>query len=945
MSFRRGLVCLLVLFSLMTTIVPAQTGDKLPPIKYTEFTLKNGLRVILHEDHSTPIVAVNVWYHVGSKNETAGRTGFAHLFEHMMFQGSKNWNSDYFKPLDAAGASVNGSTNTDRTNYYEVVPSNFLELALYLEADRMGNLLDAMTLEKLNNQRDVVKNERRQRYDNQPYGTANEKIQKIMYPESHPYNWTTIGSLDDLTAASEEDVKGFFRQYYVPNNASLVIAGDFNPAQARAWVQKYFGPIKRGSAITRPTNAVPKMNSIIRQEYEDSVQLPRIYKIWHTVPQGHKDEPALDILASILANGRGSRLQSRLVFEKQISQDVTAGHPTREIAGLFQITSTARPSSPKDIEEMRTNPQKFLSAIEEEINIEIERIKKEPPTMDEVSRAITRTESQTIFGLQTILGKADSMNSNATFYGKPDVFQKHLDEIRAVKPADVVRVANQYLQANHLVMSFVPRKEKIAASQANNAANKPTSTVDKKEETKIDQTKNLPKPKADPKFTLPAIQKQRLSNGLEVWLVRQPELPIISMNLVLKTGGTVDPAGKSGLGSMTATLMDDGTKTRSAVDISNGLSDIGATLGTGSGWDSATVTLQTLTKNFDKALDIFSDVVVNPSFPEKELETARRRALVGLQQRKDNPNAIANVVYNSLLYGKKHPYGNVLGGDEASIKSFTQSDLVKFYETYYRPNNATLIVVGDANMATLKPKLESAFANWQKADVPAMNVPKAAVFDKPGIYIVDKPGAAQSVISIGQVGVSRDNPDFFAIQVMNDMLGGSFSSRLNMNLRESKGYTYGAGSGFAFRRGTGPFTASADVQTAVTKESVLEFLKELRGIRGEIPVTAEELQTSKQSLIRGFPQGFETNGQMANALSALAVYNLPDSYFNQYITKVNAVTLADVNRVANKYLTPDKMAIVIVGDRQSIEPGLREIDLWGKSIAFLDAEGNPMKIE
>jgi zinc protease len=944
MSFRKGLVSLLVLFSLMTTFVPAQTGNKLPPIKYTEFTLKNGLRVILHEDHSTPIVAVNVWYHVGSKNETEGKTGFAHLFEHMMFQGSKNWNSDYFKPLDAAGANVNGSTNTDRTNYYEVVPSNFLEMALFLEADRMGGLLDAMTQDKLDNQRDVVKNERRQRYDNQPYGTANEKIMKLIYPQNHPYYWTTIGSLDDLTAASQDDVKAFFRQYYVPNNASLVIAGDFNPKEAKKMVEKYFGPIKRGDSITRPTNAIPQMNGIIRQEYEDSVQLPRLYLVWHTVPQGHKDEPALDILASILSTGRGSRLQNKLVFEKQISQDVFAAHPTREIAGMFQVTSTARPSSPKDAEEMRANPQKFLSAIEQEINIEIERIKKEPPTMDEVMRAVNRTEAQTIFGLQTVLGKADSMNSNATFYGKPNLFQQQLDEIRAVTPADVTRVANQYLQANHLVMSIVPRKQK-ATTQANNAANKPTSTSQKEMTPQADQTANLPKPKADPKFSLPAIQKQKLSDGLEVWLVPQRELPIVSMNMVFKTGGTVDPAGKSGLASMTSNLLDDGTKTRSAVDIANGLSEIGATLGTGSGWDSASVTMQTLTKNLDKALTIYSDVIVNPTFPANELETARRRALIGLQQRRDNPNAIANVVYNQLLYGKNHPYGNVITGDETSIKSFNQADLMKFYETYYRPNNATLIVVGDTTMASLKPKLESAFANWKSADVPVSNVPNAAVFDKPGIYLVDKPGAAQSVISIGQVGVSRDNPDFFALQVMNDMLGGSFSSRLNMNLREDKGYTYGAGSGFSYRRGAGPFTASADVQTAVTKESVIEFMKELNGIRGSRPVSAEELQTSKQSIIRGFPQGLETNGQLANALSTLVVYGLPDSYYNEYVTKISAVTLADVNRVANKYLTPDKMAIVIVGDRQAIEPRLREIDLWGKSIAFLDADGNPIKIE
>ena len=930
MSIRKGLVSLLVLFSLMSMIVPAQTGDKLPPIKYTEFTLKNGLRVIMHEDHSTPIVAVNVWYHVGSKNEVAGKTGFAHLFEHMMFQGSKSYNDNYMKPLDDVGANLNGSTNTDRTNYYEVVPSNFLELALFMESGRMGGLLDAMTQEKLDNQRDVVKNERRQNYDNQPYGTASEKIAEIIYPKDHPYHWLTIGSMEDLTVASQDDVKAFFRQYYVPNNASLVIAGDFNPKTARKMVEKYFGPIQKGGNIVRPNPPVPKMDGVIRKVFEDSVQLPRLYLVWHTVPQGDKDEAALDMLASILSNGRGSRLQSKLVYDKQIVQDVFASHPTGEIAGTFRITATAR-------------PQKSLDEIEQEINLEVERIKKEPPTAEEVSRALNRIESQTIFGLQTVLGKADSMNSNATFFGKPDMFQQQLDEYRRVTPAEITRVANQYLQANHLVMSIVPRKDK-AASQANSAANTPTSTK-KKEKSTVDYSQNLPKGGADPKFALPPIEKQKLSNGLEVWLVRRSELPIVSMNMVFKTGGTVDPSGKSGLASMTSSLLNSGTKTRSAVDISNQLSDIGANLGTGSSWDSANVSIQTLTKNFDKALDIFSDVIVNPTFPDTELENLRRRSLVALQQRKDNPNAIASIVYNSLLYGKNHPYGNVLTGDETSIKAFKQSDLTGFYQAYYRPNNAVLLVVGDANMTTLKPKLERAFSGWKSATVPTATVPAPAEFTKPGIYLVDKPGAAQSVINIGQVGVSRDNPDYYAIQVMNSILGGGGSARLFMNLREDKGYTYGAYSGFAMRRGAGPFTASAGVQTAVTKESVIEFMKELNGIRGGIPISEKEFEANKQSLIRSFPSGFETNGQVAGALSTLVTYGLPDTYYNDFIRNINAVTMADVNRVANKYLTPDKMAIVIVGDKAVIEPRLREIEMLGKSITFLDTEGNPVRVE
>lgn len=926
MKLMRFLIALFVLVSFMTTLVSAQKDEKLPKLKYEEIRLKNGLRVIMHVDKSTPIVAVNLWYHVGSKNEVVGRTGFAHLFEHMMFQGAKNYNDDYFKPLQEAGANINGSTNADRTNYFEVVPSNFLELALFMEADRMGGLLDAMTQEKLDNQRDVVKNERRQRYDNQPYGTAFEKISELIYPKDHPYNWTTIGSLTDLSNASQDDVKAFFRQYYVPNNTSLVIAGDFDPKQAKAWAEKYFGTIPTGAAITRPNPPMPKIDGEIRKSFEDSVQLPRLYMVWHTVAANNPDEAALDMLQFVLSAGRGSRLQSNLVYGKQLSQDAFASHFSREIAGQFQVTSTARPG-------------KTLDEIEKEINLEIERIKKEPPTAEELSRALNVIESQTIFGMQTVLGKADQMNSYATFQGKPDNFQADLDRYRKVTPADIQRVANTYLSGNRLVMSFVPRKEK-AVSQMNNPANKPTSVSSKKETEKKDYSSVLPKPQPNPSFSLPSIDKQKLSNGMNVWIVRQTELPIVSMNMVFNSGGTADPQDRAGLASFTASLLNTGTKTRSAVDIANQLQSLGANVNAGSGWDSANVTMQTLTKNLDKALEIYADVVTNPVFPEAEFKTLQGRSLVALKQRKDNPNAISAVAYSNLLYGKNHPYGKSLGGDENSITALTRTEIEKFYATYYRPNNATLIVVGDADAKTILPKLETAFANWKAADVPKVEMPGAVNFDKPGIYVVDKPGAAQSVVSIGQVGVSRDNPDYFPLQVMNSILGGQFSARVNMNLREDKGYTYGARTGWSMRRGAGPFEASADVQTAVTKESVQEFMKELNGIRGSIPVTPAELEYNKQSIIRRFPQGFETVGQISGQLSNLVVYGLTDSYFNEFIPKVNAVTLEDVNRVANKYLTPDKMAILIVGDRKAIEPRLREIEGWGSSIRFLDAEGN-----
>ena len=901
-----------------------KNGDKLPPLKLKEFQLKNGLRVLLHEDRSTPVVSVGVWYHVGSKDEVAGRTGFAHLFEHMMFQGSKNYNADYFTPLQEIGASINGTTNVDRTWYYETVPSNFLELALFMEADRLGGLLEAMTQEKLDNQRDVVKNERRQRVDNQPYGTAFEKIAEIMYPKPHPYNWTTIGSLEDLQAASMDDVKSFFRQYYVPNNTILILSGDYDEKQARGWIEKYFGPLTNGEPITRPNPAQPKLDKEIRTTVEDSVPLQRRYYAWHGVRAYAPDEPALDFLSFILSSGRTSRLQSNLLYGKEMVANVFAGSGTNEIAGVFQIQATARPG-------------KSLDDIEKEIDAEIARIKTTPPTAEEMSRALNSIESQTVFGMQTVLGKASQMATFAGYLGKPNWFQADLDRYRTVTPADVQRVANTYLTSNRLVMTYVPRSGEAARGQR--AADRTTTAASngKKEDPAIaEQAAKLPKGGPDPKFALPRIEKTKLSNGIDLWMVEQHELPIVSMNMVFRTGSANEPNDKTGVAGITSQMLDDGTATRSAADIVNQLQSIGASIDSGSGWDSTTVSLQTLTKNLEKGLDIYADVVQNPSFPANELESLRGRLLVGLRQQRANPNAISNVVYNKVLYGD-HAYGRT--NTEATVKAITRDDITSYYGSTYRPGNATLIVVGSFDKAALKAQVEKAFGGWKGGDGSAKDLGLPKSIEKAGIYLVDRPNSAQSIVSIGQVGIDRANPDYFPVVVMNSILGGGFTSRINMNLREDKGYTYGARSGFTFRRGAGPFAAGGDIQTAVTKEAIVEFMKELNDIRGGRPVTQKELDYNKQSLIRRYPAGFETVGQISNQLSNLVVYGLSDTYFNDYIAKVNSVTIGDVDRVAKKYLDPSRMAIVVVGDRKAIEPGLKEL---GYSITILDTEGKPI---
>ncbi|MCA1591182.1 MAG: insulinase family protein [Acidobacteria bacterium] len=989
-------------------------GRTLPSINYTEFKLPNGLRVILHEDHSTPVVGVNLWYHVGSKNEVPGRTGFAHLFEHMMFQGSKNYDDDYFTPLQEAGAVLNGSTNPDRTNYWEVVPKNFLELALFMEADRMGGLLEAMTQAKLDNQRDVVKNEKRQNYDNQPYGLVRAKINEAMYPPAHPYHWLTIGSLDDLTAASLDDVKGFFRRFYVPNNASLAIAGDFDPAQARRLVEKHFGPIPRGPASNPVSATQPQLDKEVRLALDDRVQLPRAYMVWHSVPAYAKDDAALDTLATILGGGKSSRLYKSLVYDKQIAQSVSAFNGSQELAGLFQIVATAKPGT-------------TAQQLEDAINAELAKVKTAPPTAEEVERAYNSIEANFVYGIQTVGGfggKNDQLNQYATFRNKPGYFDEDLARYRMVKAADVRRVANTYLSDKRLVVTVVPRaagggttsatgpapqspREAIATPSAQtagapqsgtpNAASQqprtgtgqgtgaggtdrpagaqvitkaeaaatqpgggaappvtaapgatsrqtatPRAGAQKKKEKKPTDASKLPKPGPDPTVSLPPVERRTLSNGLQVLVVQHHELPVVHMNLVVKMGAAGDPQGHAGLATLTADMLDEGTKTRDALAISDQLAFIGSSLSTGAGWDSTTANLTTLTRHLDRALDIFSDVILNPAFPSKDLQRLRSTRMTGFRQRRDSPDQIAGLVYSSLIYGRNHPYGHPLSGDEESLGAIKDEDVRAFYETYFRPNNSTLIVVGDVTPDALMPKLERAFSKWERGHVPAVDVTAAPTQrDRTTIYVVDRPGSAQSVISVGHVGVPRSNQDFFPLVVLNTMLGGQFTSRINMNLREDKGYSYGARSSFDFRRGAGPFVVNAPVVTAATKESVVEVLKELRGIRGEIPVTPQELEFSKQAIIRGFPRGFETPEQIAGRMETVVTYDLPDDYYNAYIQRVQAVTLEDIKRVAERYVDPSRMAVVIVGDRRVIEQSLRSLEDLGETVTFLDAEGRP----
>lgn len=963
-----------------TQTINPHAALSLPQIDFQEYRLDNGLRVILHEDRSTPIVAVNLWYHVGSKNEQRGRTGFAHLFEHMMFQGSKHYDGDYFAPLQEAGGTLNGSTNSDRTNYWEVVPSNYLELALFLEADRMGFLLDAMTQAKLDNQRDVVKNEKRQNYDNRPYGTVSQKIAEAMYTPAHPYSWLTIGSMEDITPATLQDVQDFFRRFYTPNNASLCIAGDFKRTDVEQLIETHFGKIARGAEVAPVRAALPALERETRVEMTDRVTLARLYLVWHTVSQLSEDDAALDVLSSILINSKNSRLYRALVYERQLAQDVSAFHHSREIAGQFQIVATARPNH-------------TLNEIEELIAREIRLLQDAPPSEEEMERAYNACESSFIYSLQTVGGfggKADQLNLYATFLNDPGYFEKDLARYAAVTAEDVRRVARKYLTENRLQLRVLPQKSAaqrggappvieqtaqsapdvmittpIEAASIADSAPPTTAAVTTHVPDAQSQTRNaLPQPRPTPKFQLPARERLRLSNGLDVLLINQNALPLIYASIIFCAGAFDDPPRRAGLASMTADLIDEGTETRTALDISSTLTRTGARLGAGAGWDASILSLLTLARHQQETFDLLADVTLRPTFPIDELKRLRQKRLTTLKQRRDNAQAVAEQVFTKLLYSAKHPYGHQLSGTEASVKAIKQPDVQEFYQTTYRPQNATMIVAGDARTKTILPLLEERFGSWQiktnegisddrhveaSNKVNSVELTSAESMSNASrtrgrssnarLYLVDRPDAAQSVIFIGQTTTTRRTPDYFALLVLNALLGGQFTSRINLNLREDKGYTYGARTSFNLRRHLSPFTATASVQTSVTKQAITELLRELSDIRAARPVTQKELDFTKSALVRGFPRGFETPSQLADRFVETIVYDLPDNYFETYIERVSAVTVEDVTRVANEYLDTERMTILVVGDRRKVENVLRSLETVGETLTLVDQNG------
>ena len=882
-------------------------------IPYQKFVLKNGLTLIVHEDHKAPIVAFNIWYHVGSKNEKPGKTGFAHLFEHLMFGGSEHHKHRYIEVMEPLGATdLNGTTNNDRTNYFENVPTSALDTTLWLESDRMGYMVGAIDQTTLDLQRGVVQNEKRQD-ENFPYGITDELITKSTYPAGHPYSWTVIGSMEDLNAASLQDVQEWFKTYYGPSNAVVAVAGDIDAATARAKVEKYFGAIPAGPPIAAHRVWIAKMTGSHREVAQDHVPQARLYKVWNVPQWGSEDADYLNLVGDILSTGKTSRLYKRLVYDDQIATDVAASIDAREIGSQFNVQVTARPGDD-------------LTKVEKAADEELARFLESGPTAHELERAKSNYKADFIRGIERIGGfggKSDRLATSQVFGGSPDAYKVTLKRVEAATAEDLRAAARRWLSDGVYILEVHPFA-KYESAKAD-----------------VDRSK-LPEPGTPPELRLPKLEHASLRNGLKIVLAERHELPIVNFWLTLDAGYAADQFGLPGTAQAASALLTGGTKARTALEINDELALLGAQLNAFSTLDVSVVNLSALKAKFDPSLALCADVILNPAFPQADFERQKKLQLAGIQQEKVTGILMALRVFPGLLYGKGHAYGNALtgSGTEESVAKLTREDLVKFHHTWFHPNSATLIVVGDSTLTELTPRLEKLFADWQRGETPPKNVSRVPLPPKPVVYLLDRPGAQQSDILAGLIAPPKNNPAEIAIEAMNEILGREFGARINMNLREDKHWSYGARSFLLNARGQQPYVVWAPVQTDKTKESIVEVNKELHAIVGQRPPTSEELQRVQKSMTLRVPGSRETVDGVGYSMLDLVQFGLPDDYYQTYAQKILALGTPDVTDAAKTAVNPDNVVWVVVGDRAKIEASIRELGLG--ELKFLDADGNPL---
>ncbi len=909
-----------LLIALLLTTNACQNMDKKNTtefkIDFQKYQLENGLQVVLHEDHSDPIVSVAILFHVGSNREVPGRTGFAHFFEHMLFQNSENvGKGNFFRKIEELGGTLNGGTWQDGTIYYEVFPKDALEKVLWMESDRMGYMINTVTVPVLENEKQVVKNEKRQRVDNQPYGHTSYVIDKALYPEGHPYNWQVIGSLEDLEAATIDDVKTFYGTYYGPNNATVVLAGDITPEEVKPLIEKYFGEIQAKPDVPTIKPQPGQVTENIRLVHEDNfAKLPELTMVFPSVEDGHPDSYALDYLGAILSDGKRAPLYKEIVEEKKLAPRVGAYNSTGEIAGKFMIR-------------IRANENTDLDSVYQGVMNAFQQFEQNGIDDRDMERIKSSQEIAFYDGISSVLSKSFQLAQFNTFRGDPGLLEQEIQKILGVTKEDITRVYNQYLKNKPFIAtSFVPKGQldlALANSQTAEVVEEPIvegaeNAPMAEDEVAFDKTPSQfdrsiePELGASPDFTVPNIWNEEMPDGLLVYGIENTELPLVEFSLRIKGGMLLDDPNKIGVANLMTDIMMEGTQNKTPEELQDAIGLLGSNISMYTNSEYIELSGNSLTRNFDQTMALVQEILLQPRWDEKEFERLKQKTITDIQQRSAQPNAIASNVFNKLVYGPNHILSNSSLGTEATVASITLDDLKTFYANYFAPNISTMHIAGSVTRDEVKKALAGMVSNWKEKEVAVPEYTAQSAPDHPSLYFVDVPNSKQSVVSVGTIAMKASNDDYFMADLVNYKLGGSFNSQLNMTLREEKGYTYGARSQFTRRQNEGAFIANSSVRSNVTKESV-DIFKDIIDNYGQ-NFSQEDLDKTKQTYSKSNARAFETLAQKMNMLENISTFDLPSDYVVRQQEKMKALTLPEAQGLIKKYIDPNKMVYVIIGD-------------------------------
>ena len=909
-------------------------------LDYEKYKLENGLEVVLHEDKSDPIVSVAIQYHVGSNREIKGRTGFAHLFEHILFQESQHIPQDqFFKKIQNAGGTLNGGTWDDGTIYYEVVPKNALEMVLWMESDRMGFLLSTVTQEAFENQQSVVKNEKRQRVDNNPYGHTEYVKKKLLYPENHPYNWTVIGEMQDLQNATLKDVRDFYQQWYGPNNATMVIAGDFDKVNVKQLVEKYFGEIKASDPVT-PLATQPVSLSEIKRAYheDDYAKSPELNMVFPSAEQYSKDAYALDFLGMLLGGTKKAPLYKTIVEDKKLAPSVSSYQSSNEIAGEFIVR-------------IRTFPNINLNDVENAVKESFAQFAEETFSVEDLERLKVGQETNFYNGIASILNKSFQLSFYNTFKGSPGYITQDLENTLAVTKEDVIAVYNKYIKdKNYVLTSFVPKGQvDLVVANSEKAVVKIESLGDQDvassgeiADVKVEKIPSSfdrsvePGKGEDPLLNIPILWQTKLANNIKVYGIEHNELPLVQFSLTINGGLLFDDLDKVGVANLVSDIMMEGTKNKTPIELEEAIDELGASINMGTGDEGISISANCLASKFEDTFNLVQEILFEPRWDEKEFDRLKNETIERINRNLANPNAIAGHVFARLVYGEDHILGRSTLGTQESVKAITIDDVKNYYASYFSPNLARISIVGAVAEKQAVSVFKSLEEKWPDKNVELPKHPLPAETKKAKVYFVDYPNAKQSAIRIGNLGLSYTDSDYYPTSVMNYKLGGSFNGIVNLILREEKGYTYGARTGFSGSMYPGTFTASSSVQSSATLESVQIFKDEMEKYRNGI--SQEDIDFTKNSLIKSNSRRFETLGALRGMVEAIAKYGLPVDYIKTQEDFVRALTIENHKKLAEKYIHPDNMVYLVVGDAETQLKSLSKLG-FGKPI-LLDKTGN-----